>query len=192
LGLALVALAVLLVVSRRRRRTIARRCETCGGELQPWDETCPHCEMADLEAAAGAQPVAEPTEPEAALLGPEAFAKAPFPEALESTLVLEEAPVLVVKQRGVAAKTYSLPRDKVFAVGRAPKVNSLQLDDPSVSGQHLKIVPKDDAYFVVDLETTNGTTVNDEKIRARRLASGDVIRAGRVELQFKMTVRRIG
>ncbi len=185
----LAAVAALVVVAVRRRRVSRRTCARCGAELQPWDESCPHCQVADLEASAQTQAVAE-----SAQLGefdPDVFSKAPTPEGLEQTLVLEEQPVLLVKQSGHAARTFSLPKDQVFAVGRAPEVNTLQVEDPSVSAQHFKIVPKDGSYYVVDLQTTNGTSVNDQRVTVRRLTPGDTIRAGRIDFQFKMTVRRL-
>lgn len=183
------ALVAFLVASLRRRRRAARVCPRCGAELRPWDESCPHCQVADLEDAFQTQEVAESAQ--AVELDPEVFSKAPTPEGLERTLVLEEQSVLIVKQSGHAARTFSLPKDQVFAVGRAPGINTLQVDDPSVSAQHFKLVPKDGSYYVIDLETTNGTSVNDEKIAVRRLTSGDTIRAGRIDFQFKMTVRRL-
>ncbi|MCG6964460.1 MAG: FHA domain-containing protein [Acidobacteria bacterium] len=190
---ALTALAVLIVtvlaVSLRRRGRAARTCPRCGAELQPWDDNCPHCQVADLEGAAQTQEIAESAQP--VDFDPEVFAKAPTPQGLERTLVLEEQPMLVVKQSGHAARTFSLPKDQVFVVGRAPGVNTLQVEDPSVSAQHFKIVPKDGSYYVIDLETTNGTSVNDQRITVRRLSAGDTIRAGRIDFQFKMTVRRL-
>jgi len=185
-----VLLAVLLLARRRTPRT--RRCERCGAELQPWEDTCPHCQVRDLEEAMRTQRVAAPPESEEAALDPGVFEKQPLPAGLEQTLVLKEKPVLAVKQRGRTARTYALPTDEVFAVGRAPGVNSLQIDDPTVSAQHFKIVPKDGEFYVVDLETTNGTAVNDQRVRVRRLKPGDVIRAGAVELTFKTVLNRAG
>jgi len=191
----LFGLAVLLLVAIfflvRRSRPQLRLCEQCGAELHAWEETCAHCQIAELENAMKTQRVAAPAEPDASTLDPNVFTKKPLPEGLDQTLVLDERPVLVVKQRGRTARTFTLPSDQVFAVGRAPKVNSLQLTDPTVSAQHFKIVPKDGECYVVDLDTTNGTAVNDERIRVRKLRSGDVIRAGAVEFTFKMTFSRM-
>ncbi len=198
--LILVLLVAVFVILLRREKTPPKRyCEVCGAELQPWEDTCPYCQIRELEEAMKTQKVAGPSSPEVeeslsdeSILDPAIFTKKPLPEGLEQTMVLTERPVLVLKERGRPARTYTLPSDQVFAVGRAPKVNSLQINDPTVSAQHFKIVPKDGEFYVVDLETTNGTAVNDERIRVRKLHSGDVIRAGAVELIFKMTLNRHG
>ena len=121
----------------------------------------------------------------------EVFRKSPLPEGLANTLVLDEEPVLIARQRGKSARTYHLPKDRAFAVGRAPGVNSLQIDDPTVSGQHFRLVPKDGEFYLVDLDTTNGTMVNHERVKVRKLASGDVIQAGAVQLEFALQLRRL-
>ena len=38
---------------------------------------------------------------------------------------------------------------------------------------------------VVDLESTNGTFVNDERVERKRLSNGDRLRVGRVELKVE-------
>jgi pSer/pThr/pTyr-binding forkhead associated (FHA) protein len=43
-----------------------------------------------------------------------------------------------------------------------------------------------DAVWVVDLGSTNGTYVNDERIEGRRrLSGGDIVRIGHTELRFE-------
>ena len=76
-------------------------------------------------------------------------------------------------------------------VGRAPDVNTLQIDDPTVSAQHFKVVPKEGEYYVVDLDTTNGTMVNHERVKVRKLRPGDIIRVGAIEFEFTTKVRRV-
>jgi hypothetical protein len=55
----------------------------------------------------------------------------------------------------------------------------------TLSARHFKVVPEQGAFYAVDLDSTNGTFVNQRRSRAARLASGDVIRAGQVELEFR-------
>ena len=52
-------------------------------------------------------------------------------------------------------------------------------------------VDKAGEYYVVDLDTTNGTSVNHERVKVRKLTPGDVIRVGVLEFEFKMKVRRV-
>jgi len=191
--LALVVLlsASLLLLTLRRRRSSQRQCRTCGATLEPWESSCSQCERLALEASANGDTVAPTAVPDESLLDPEVFSKSPLPEGLEQTVVLDEQPTLVVRERNRPPRSYTLPRDQVFAVGRAAGVNSLPVNDPAVSGQHFRIVPKEDEFFVVDLETTNGTAVNGEPVRVRKLEPGDTIGAGTTEFVFKMSVRRI-
>jgi len=119
------------------------------------------------------------------------FAKAPAPPGLERTVVLDEQAVLIVRQPGAPPRSYPLLLDKEFVVGRASEVTSLQIDDPTVSGQHFKLVPKQGELFLVDLDTTNGTLVNHDRVRTCRLKPGDTIRAGAVEFEYNVTLRSL-
>ncbi len=198
LALGGVALVLLLMAGwfvLRGLRQKDRTCEECGGMLEEWEESCPVCQIKELESAVKTKPVADVAVPDESLLDPKVYVKTPLPDDLESrlenTLVIDEHPVVIVRRSGLPAQTYSLSDDQVFAVGRAPKVNSLQLQDPAISAQHCKLVPKDGEYYVVDLETTNGTFVNRERIKVRKLKPGDIINAGTTELEFGLSIRRL-
>lgn len=187
-------LAVALWLALRRRQPELRSCETCGAHLEAWESSCSRCQLAELEEAARTQGVAAPAPHLEDELDPSVFKKDPLPAGLEGlahTLVLDEQPVLIARQRGRSARTYSLPKDQVFAVGRAPGVNSLPLDDPTVSAQHFRVVPKDGEFYLVDLDTTNGTLVNQQRVKVRKLSSGDIIQAGSVQLEFSLQLRRV-
>jgi len=195
--LAVMALGLLVALwlALRRREPERSVCDRCGAPLEPWETSCSRCQIAELEEALKSQQVAAPATPletEEVALDPEVFRKSPLPEGLANTLVLDEEPVLIARQRGKSARTYHLPRDRAFAVGRAPSVNSLQIDDPTVSGQHFRVVPKDGEFYVVDLDTTNGTMVNHQRVKVRKLSSGDVIQVGSVQLEFSLQLRRLG
>ena len=72
-----------------------------------------------------------------------------------------------------------------FQLGRASK-NELPIDQESVSRHHARITPQGRGHAIEDLESTNGTYVNDEKIGKERrvLKDGDQIRVGRSILKF--------
>ena len=61
-------------------------------------------------------------------------------------------------------QSFDLPGDTVY-VGRSPG-NQVRLKDGYVSGNHLKIIEKGKRYFVLDMESTNGTFVNGYAIPA--------------------------
>ena len=69
----------------------------------------------------------------------------------------------------------------IKTIGRAPSVD-LVLDVALVSRVHCRLEAGDDGVDVVDLESTNGTFVNDARVARGRLTEGDRLRVGRVEL----------
>ncbi|SRR6266567_3552350 len=65
-------------------------------------------------------------------------------------------------------------------IGRAWD-NQLVLNDPTVSSHHAEIRAQGQDYIIVDLGSTNGTFVNEQRLDrnvARLLISGDTIRIG--------------
>jgi hypothetical protein len=71
-----------------------------------------------------------------------------------------------------------------LVIGRA---NSAQvtLADPGISRTHARVLREGDDFVVEDLGSTNGTEVNGQLIKRRRLADGDRIRLGSSTLQFR-------
>jgi two-component system, cell cycle response regulator len=71
-----------------------------------------------------------------------------------------------------------------FQIGRSAK-NELPIDQESVSRHHARITLAGRAHQIEDLQSTNGTFVNDERVALRRtLKDGDQIRVGRSILKF--------
>ena len=60
----------------------------------------------------------------------------------------------------------------------------LKLDDPDASRQHGVILAVKDSYFLVDLNSTNGTYLNGLKINVARLQDGDSINVGAETFSF--------
>ena len=69
-----------------------------------------------------------------------------------------------------------------ITIGRKPQ-NDIQLDDPTVSGQHASILMLQNAY-IEDMNSTNGVLLNGKKVTRRQLNHGDIIKIGRHELKF--------
>ncbi|PYR13488.1 MAG: hypothetical protein DMG00_06755 [Acidobacteria bacterium] len=78
--------------------------------------------------------------------------------------------------------TFRLTPGAVKTVGRAPRADFI-LDVALVSRLHCRITAGDDTLEVVDLSSTNGTYVNDKRIRKATVAAGDRLRVGRVEMK---------
>ena len=106
-------------------------------------------------------------------------------ERLEKTQILQNQSVLLVKKPGEAPRSFLLGHEHAFAVGREREGNTLRVPDPALSAHHFKIVPEGDSFYFVDLESTNGSFINGSRTPVKELHSGDVIRAGQVEFEFK-------
>ena len=63
-------------------------------------------------------------------------------------------------------------------IGRRPD-NTIILDDAAVSGHHACVFRDGDDLVVEDLESTNGTFVNDKRVTRQPLRRGDVIAIGK-------------
>lgn len=87
------------------------------------------------------------------------------------------APVPAIGTRFVLQPTTS--------VGRRDD-NSIQINEPSISANHAEIRLSTQGWLVTDLDSTNGTFVNGERIRGTTsIHSGDVVQFGRVRTQLK-------
>ena len=76
---------------------------------------------------------------------------------------------------------FRLPPGAVKTVGRAARADFI-VDAALVSRLHCRLTADNERLEVEDLSSTNGTYVNDKRVERARLASGDRLRLGRVEL----------
>jgi hypothetical protein len=81
-----------------------------------------------------------------------------------------------------AGATYPIKESVSF--GRAES-NTVVLRDAKVSRQHAKIVKQGEEYVLVDLNSSNGTFVNGERIEEHVLANNDEFQIGDTVLQFQ-------
>lgn len=96
--------------------------------------------------------------------------------------VLTGTPALRLASGPLAGKVLEFAT--TLRVGRHP-FNELSLGDPGLSRYHCWIMTRDGVTSVEDLASANGTYVNGERIRARRiLKPGDVIRVGSTDIRF--------
>ena len=64
-------------------------------------------------------------------------------------------------------------------LGRA-EANDFQLADPSVSGRHCQVTVQDGAILVTDLNSTNGTFIDQQPIREAAIRPGQTLRLGQL------------
>ncbi len=81
-----------------------------------------------------------------------------------------------------ASRTLALATGQVLTVGRL-KSCDVHLDDESVSRRHCTIEARETACLVADLDSANGTFVNDELIKKADVRAGDRLRIGSTVLE---------
>ena len=192
LPLALVAVAVpVAVIARRRSGQRTTVCKRCGTEVPAGEEDCPKCAAADSELALQERlrnrdlTRLEDTSELRLDQVNEVVTGVIDLDAIEKTRVISDQSMLMIREPGESQRSFLLRSDGAFAVGRDPRTNTLTMRDPALSARHFKVVPDNGYYYVVDLDSTNGTYLNRRRVRAAKLSSGDVIMAGQVELEFR-------
>jgi two-component system cell cycle response regulator len=73
--------------------------------------------------------------------------------------------------------------DQPIILGRASDCE-IRISDHSVSRRHARIQPGADGYYAVDLQSTNGTYVNDVPASMYKLKDGDYLRVGNCIYRF--------
>ncbi len=91
-------------------------------------------------------------------------------------------PKLVIKFDGVVIDQIVM-RQGDMAIGRRPGSDIL-LDNLAVSGNHATIFTVGNDSFVQDLNSTNGTLVNNKRISKHHLTNGDEIVIGKHSLSY--------
>jgi pSer/pThr/pTyr-binding forkhead associated (FHA) protein len=90
--------------------------------------------------------------------------------------------VLRTVTEGVPEKTFRILPGAIRTMGRAAGADFI-VDVALVSRVHCRFTAMPDGGLEVrDLESTNGTFVNGERTEVARLASGDKVQIGRVEV----------
>jgi predicted nucleic acid-binding Zn ribbon protein len=152
-------------------------CPACGTEIEPGDAFCSTCGFA-LKAVA---PVAKPAEEVAAVVPP-----AP----------VTAGPRLVLADSGAEIP---LPAGEEILVGREDPVSGVYPDidltphggeQAGVSRRHARLIVEGGSYFVEDLDSTNFTFVNKQKLAAKTrqpVGDGDEIRFGRIATVLRVS-----
>ncbi len=185
-GIAVVVILYFLLSKNRKEKE--KVCEVCGRPLAVWETECPNCFIKKLSDT---QPgVAPPKVEEKIDLDPELFKKIPTSIDIDSTMVLDEIPVLLHLRGNQPPRMYQIAKDKPTSIGR-DKVNNIVIEDKTVSGQHFRIVPKEEKFFIVDLNSTNGTYVDGERVQYKEIKHGSQINAGQCQFVFRIEQKRI-
>ncbi len=90
---------------------------------------------------------------------------------------------LVLLSQGLTGQTHELKVDKT-TIGRVDD-NTFPIVEPSVSSHHCEILLKGAEVVVRDLNSTNGTFINGEKIAESVLKPGQILRLGQIEMRLE-------
>jgi len=159
-------------------------CIICGAELEPGDKYCSDCGALQPASAALSPAAAGGTEAGAAP-APEPEPTPPAPPA--------QGPRLVVAASGAEIP---LPAKDEILIGREDPVSGIFPDvdltphggdEGGVSRRHARIVVEGGVFYLVDLNSTNFTYLNKQRLAPdtrQPLKDGDEVRCGRVTLLF--------
>jgi hypothetical protein len=78
-----------------------------------------------------------------------------------------------------------IPLEKETTVIGRSKDCDVHLDDPNISRRHAELRHEGSTYWLVDLDSTNGTEVNGRRQKRAKLEHGDTLRLGSTELVFR-------
>jgi pSer/pThr/pTyr-binding forkhead associated (FHA) protein len=90
---------------------------------------------------------------------------------------------LVLLSAGMTGRTHDLKADKT-TIGRVED-NTFQIAEPSVSSHHCEVLLQGGEVIVKDLNSTNGTFINGEKITESAIKPGQILRLGQVEIRLE-------
>jgi len=162
---------------------------------------------ADTAAAAPAAPVAAPSRQPPGPAGPPPGPAASAPRAAPPPSQpaggaapggpggrpSQSGPLASLLVRGGALKGQRFHiKTPVVNIGRAD-YNDVVLPDASVSTSHAKLQRREGVWLLIDLDSTNGTFVDDEPVKSETpLAPGASVRFGDVPLVFEPTDDALG
>jgi hypothetical protein len=92
-------------------------------------------------------------------------------------------PTLTLKFKENTIDEYRLEKGKSMTIGRLEN-NDVVIENLAVSGHHAKIDPVGDGFLLTDLDSKNGSFVNDQLVQSHWLKEGDNIVIGKHTLTF--------
>ena len=93
-------------------------------------------------------------------------------------------PILTLKFKDSAIGEYQLQKGLSLTIGRRDN-NDVVIENLAVSGHHAKIDSVGDEFVLIDLQSKNGSFVNEKIVNTHWLNDGDIINIGKHSLTFK-------
>ncbi len=134
--------------------------------------------------AQGGQPLAPDEAPPPDVEPGATMVYKPKPSETEAVSAAELGLDREVATLTVDGKRHQLDKRRAV-IGRSRDAD-IQVADANVSRRHAEVRQEGSAYWVVDLDSTNGTEVNGRRLKRAKLRPGDTITVGATELVFKV------
>ena len=151
-------------------------------------EICPYCQRTGF--ASPGNPAAQAKTRLEGEPDPAAAPAAPLAGPRKTVLLTEQrkAPVVgwfVAMDGGQKGEDFRV-RDGQNILGSGADAD-IVIRDATVSGRHASLRYKDQKFYLTDLDSTNGTFLNDrsESLAREELKDNDVVRLGAISLKFK-------
>ena len=80
-------------------------------------------------------------------------------------------------------RVHELKADKT-TIGRVED-NTFQIAEPSVSSHHCEVLLRGNEVVIKDLNSTNGTFINGEKVTESVIKPGQILRLGQIEIRLE-------
>src|SRR5664279_2338213 len=90
---------------------------------------------------------------------------------------------LVILTQGLSGRAHELNVDRT-TIGRVED-NMFQIAETSVSSHHCEVLLRGSDVVIKDLNSTNGTFINDQPVTESVLKPGQTLRLGTVELKLE-------
>ena len=90
---------------------------------------------------------------------------------------------LVLLSAGMTGRSHELKVDKT-TIGRVED-NTFAIVDPSISSHHCEVLLRGAEIVVRDLNSTNGTFINGEKVTETVIKPGQILRLGQIEMRLE-------
>jgi Inner membrane component of T3SS, cytoplasmic domain len=161
-----------------------------GHQMEDSWEVCPYCQRTGYQSAGAGASLKTRLESDARrgsatareAGGPAGGRRTVLPVDQHKSPVVGWFVVLTGEQKG---EDFSV-REGQNTIGSAPDAD-IVLRDAAISGKHASLRYKDEKFTITDLDSTNGTFLNDgaDPIAREQLKDNDVLRIGEVRLKFK-------
>lgn len=98
----------------------------------------------------------------------------PFKPTHSATLTINNLPAFI------------LGSQERYSIGRQSECE-IHLEDSQISRRHAEIIRDGSGWAILDLQSTNGTLVNGERVSQHHLRNGDVVTVGTTTIRYRET-----